>query len=246
MKKYTINHNSSVPLHSQVEEILRELIQKPEYRNGKLLPKEEDLAKRWGISRNTVRQAANKLVIEGHLIRKKGVGTKVIKKSVNTKLDSWTSFTHEMNEKGIPFKTWEINCEWVKPSKEIAEILEIKSNKKILKMTRLRGIGQGPVVFFVSYFHPRIGLSGEEDFNRPLYEMLEEDYHTVVALSKEKISVKKSEKWLASKLKLRTGSPILFRERLVYDPGERPVEYNVGFYNPDNFTYSIEIRRTQT
>jgi len=239
----SINHRSSIPLHSQVEQILRELVKEPEYQDGKLFPKEVDLAKRLGVSRNTVRFAANRLVIEGLLVRKKGVGTKVVNKPVTTKLDSWVSFAHEMHEMGIHFKTWEVSSEWVVPENDIANYLEITSDKKVLKMCRLRGLGQGPVVYFESYFHPRIGLTGNEDFSRPLYEVLDKDYHTVAAISREEISVGVANKKVASKLQIKLKSPVLLRKRIVLDPGERPVEYNIGFYNPDSFTYSIEIRR---
>ena len=72
-----LDHASSKPLHVQAEEILRKLIESEEYKNGKFLPNEVDLSERLNISRNTLRQAINKLVFEGLLIRKKGVGTKV-------------------------------------------------------------------------------------------------------------------------------------------------------------------------
>jgi len=39
------------------------------------------------------------------------------------------------------------------------------------------------------------------------------------------------------------GAPILQRLRMVYDPGNRPVEYNIGFYRGDRFTYKIESER---
>lgn len=77
-----IDPNSSKPLHLQAEEILRRLIEENDYKNGKLLPSETDMSKQLNISRNTLRQAINKLVIEGLLIRKKGVGTKVTKKGI--------------------------------------------------------------------------------------------------------------------------------------------------------------------
>ena len=75
-----LDHASSKPLHVQAEEILRKLIESEEYKNGKFLPNEVDLSERLNISRNTLRQAINKLVFEGLLIRKKGVGTKVCSK----------------------------------------------------------------------------------------------------------------------------------------------------------------------
>ncbi len=43
--EFKIDHNSAIPLHVQVEEILRKMIQKPEYQEGKLLPNEVDIAK---------------------------------------------------------------------------------------------------------------------------------------------------------------------------------------------------------
>ena len=79
--KFKIDHSSAVPLHAQVETLLRELIELPKYKNGGLLPKEVDLAKQLGISRNTLRQATNKLEYEGLLVRKKGVGTRVAEKN---------------------------------------------------------------------------------------------------------------------------------------------------------------------
>lgn len=66
-----LDHNSDKPLHMQAEEVLRKLIETEEYRNGKLLPNEISLSEQLSISRNTLRQAINKLVFEGLLVRKK-------------------------------------------------------------------------------------------------------------------------------------------------------------------------------
>ena len=91
-----LNPNSTVPLHKQAQDLLRELIESDEYKNGKMLPNEVDLAKQLNISRNTLRQAINQLVIEGRLIRKKGVGTKVAHKGITGGVKNWHSFTQEM------------------------------------------------------------------------------------------------------------------------------------------------------
>jgi GntR family transcriptional regulator len=110
-------------------------------------------------------------------------------------------------------------------------------------MERLRGQPEGPFVYFVSYFHPRIGLTGKEDFLRPLYEILEKDYMVIASLSKEEITARAADKFLAEKLNLEVGSPILVRKRYVYDQGERPIEFNMGYYRADSFVYTIESRR---
>ena len=80
---------------------MRALIEQPSYRNGEFLPKEVDIAEKLGVARNTVRHAISKLVNEGLLVRKKGVGTKVATGRIPTRLDSWWSFTKEMQAKGI-------------------------------------------------------------------------------------------------------------------------------------------------
>ena len=68
-------------MHKQAESFLRDLISSDEYK-GKMLPNEIELAEQLKISRNTLRQAINKLVSEGLLIRKKGVGTRVAEKYI--------------------------------------------------------------------------------------------------------------------------------------------------------------------
>jgi GntR family transcriptional regulator len=238
-----IDHNNPLPLHIQVESLLRELIQMPEYQKGRFLPPEVELASKLGISRNTVRQATNKLEIEGLLVRKKGVGTRATEKTLTTNLDQWHGFTQEMTQKGIAFKTFEIVLKWVNTEPKIAAFFGIPENTSILCLSRLRGDDEGPYVFFESYFHPRIGLTGKEDFTRPLYDLLENDFHVIPSLSKERIKARLASSITAKRLKIHAGEPVLVRERYVLDPGDRPIEYNIGFYKADKFTYAIDIKR---
>jgi GntR family transcriptional regulator len=243
MVKYSIDHKSPIPLHAQAEALLRKMIEEPQFRNGGFLPNEVDLAKNLGISRNTIRQALNKLVFEGLLVRKKGVGTKVADRSVSSKVSNWLSFTQEMEAKGLVPMTFDIQVSWVYPSPEVANVFGTPEDKKVLKLVRLRGLKDNPFVYFVSWFHPRVGLSGEEDFSRPLYDIMEQDFSTIAKLSKEEISATGADKHIAGHLSIPTGFPVLVRKRVVYDPGDRPIEYNVGYYNSESFIYSIESDR---
>lgn len=241
--KFKIDHSSALPLHAQVETLLRKLIELPEYKNGGLLPKEVDLAKQLGISRNTLRQATNKLEYEGLLVRKKGVGTRVAEKTVTTQLDHWHSFTNEMSAQGLSFKNYRLVVEWVEADSKIATFFNIPEATSVLKLSRLRGDEEAPFVYFESYFHPRIGLTGNEDFSKPLYDLLENDFHVVASLSREKLKARLATTITAKRLQIGAGDPVLVRERFVYDPGDRPLEYNIGFYKADKFTYKIDIRR---
>lgn len=241
--KLILNHKSNIPLHFQIEEQLREAIKMEKYQNGEKLPNEMDLSKQLGISRNTLRQSINKLVYEGLLVRKKGIGTFAKKAGVSSKAQNWLSFSQEMKEMGVAVKNYELKISWVAPEKELCLFFDIKEDSEILKMERVRGKEEYPFVYFISYFNPRIGLKGNEDFSKPLYELLENEYHSVAKLSKEEISALSATNVLAEKLKIKTGDPILKRMRFVYDPGNRPLEWNVGYYRADSFKYTLEFER---
>lgn len=238
-----IDHKSPVPLHIQAEQLLRKLIEDPRYKSGEYLPNEIDLSRKLGISRSTLRQSINKLVYDGLLVRKKGIGTKAAGPTVSSRSNNWLSFSQEMTAKGIKVKNFELHIAWEVPEKEAANFFNIPEEAKVLKLVRTRGKAEGPFVYFISYFNPRIGMTGEEDFNRPLYEILEKDYSTVVKLSKEEISARSAGPFLAKKLDLSPADPILMRKRFVYDAGQHPVEYNIGYYRADSFVYTVESER---
>lgn len=238
-----IDHDSKVPLHVQVESLLRHLISSPEFKNGAFLPKEVELASRLGVSRNTIRQATNKLEYEGLLKRKKGVGTVATqKKKLATELGHWYSFTQEMKERGVHVVNISLKAEMVVPAAAVQQFFHIPAGQKVLRVSKLKGTSEvSPIVYFESYFHPRIGVRPEDDFTVPLYAMLQKEYGIRVVRSSEHISARTAGR-LAEKLRVKRGSPILVRERFVYDPDDRPIEYNMGYYRSDRFIYSIDIK----
>ena len=238
-----LDRKSVVPLHKQAEDLLRELIEKQEYKNGKLLPNEVDLAAQLHISRNTLRQAINQLVYEGLLVRKKGVGTKVAVKGITGGVQNWRSFSQEMKMLGVEIKNYELRISFRKPSPEVAAFFGTDTDTPCVVMERLRGNPQRPFVQFVSYFNPRLPITGEENFNQPLYDMLEEQYGIVVKTSREEISARLAGDKLAGKLDITAGDPVLIRKRFVLDVNDVPVEYNIGYYRADSFTYSLVATR---
>lgn len=237
-------HNGK-PLHVQAEEVLRKLIESEEYKNGKLLPNEVQLSEQLNISRNTLRQAINKLVFEGLLIRKKGFGTKVVKKGITGGVKNWLSFSQEMKMLGIEIRNFELHISYKKPTEEIGNFFNLPPEKNIrcVVLERVRGNKDYPFVSFISYFNPSIPLTGDEDFNQPLYGLLESKFNIVVKTSKEEITARLAGESLAEKLEIKPSDPILIRKRFVYDVNGMPVEYNIGYYRADSFTYTIEAER---
>ena len=240
-----LNPNSEKPLHIQAEEVVRELIELEEYKNGKLLPNEILLSEQLNISRNTLRQAINKLVFEGLLVRKKGYGTKVLRKGITGGVKNWLSFSQEMKMLGVEIKNFELHVCFRKPSEEIRSFFNISSENenKCLVLERVRGNKEYPFVYFISYFNPEIPLTGDEDFTQPLYGVLENNYNIIVKTSKEEISARLAGETIADKLDIKSSDPILIRKRFVYDIHGVPIEYNIGYYRADSFAYTIEAER---
>ncbi len=238
-----LDPSSSIPLHKQAEQMLRRLIESEEYKNGKMLPKEVDLSKQLNISRNTLRQAINQLVVEGLLVRKKGVGTKVARKGINGGVKNWLSFSQEMKKLGIEVRNYELHLSYKKATPEIAGFFGCEEEARCVVMERVRGNTSFPFVYFISYFNPALPVTGEENYNTPLYEMLEKNYGIVVKLSKEEVSARLAGDFIAERLEIAANDPILIRKRFVYDVNGMPVEYNIGYYRAGASTYTLEAER---
>lgn len=72
------------------------------------------------------------------------------------------SFTQEMKTLGIVPMNYELHVSWTKPTDDIALFFNAPDVKRILKLERLRGNQEYPFVYFISYFNPKIGLTGSE------------------------------------------------------------------------------------
>ena len=221
------------------------MISSEEYQNGKLLPNEIDLARDLNVSRNTLRQAINKLVFEGKLIRKRGYGTWVSRKTLTSGIKNWMSFSQEMMQLGVKVRNYELHLSTGVPPEEVLNFmgLEREGDCYCLKLERVRGNENFPFVVFESWFNPSIGVSQDDNFALPLYELLEKKYGVIVHTSVEEISAQLAGSALAQKLRASEHDPILKRKRFVYDINGNPVEYNVGYYKADSFTYTITSER---
>jgi GntR family transcriptional regulator len=238
-----LDHRNRLPLHSQVEQLLRELIQRPEYQKGALLPNEVALSRQLGISRNTLRAGIARLVYDGLLERKAGVGTRVAHAPRESGIGEWHSFTHEMERKGIAVQTFAIDARFVNAAGETTRALKIGAGRPVLRLDRLRGWDGAPVVHFRSFVHPRLELSGREDFSRPLYEVIASETGALADHAHEEMRAVAAGAAMAKLLRVHKGTPLLQRKRVVYDAGDRPIEYAVVLYLSSRFTLTLDLRR---
>jgi GntR family transcriptional regulator len=238
-----LDHKSSTPLRAQVEQLLRDLVRRPQYQRGALLPDEVKLASQLGISRGTVRSGISKLVFEGVLERKAGVGTRVSPCHVESGIRAWRSFTREMAAKGITVQNFRIGYRLVAPSAEAAQALQLNSATRVWRLDRVRGWNGKPVLQSTSWFHPRLGLKGDEDFTSPLYEILEKTTGVRPHHAREQFLATIADAHTARLLRVAAGDPLLLRRHTVFDPGNRAFEFAEVCYVSARFTLTMNMRR---
>lgn len=230
------------PLCRQIERWLRRLIRRPEYRGGRPLPDEITLARRLGVTRNTLRAAMAPLVFEGLLERTPRVGTRVAGPRVGTSLAAWGSFTEEMRRKGIAIENLELSLSRVQADAVAAAALGLKAGTEVWFLRRVRGWRGIPAVLACSWLPPWLGLKGDEDFDRPLYQVLREATGAVPATSREEITAVAADAALGRALRVPRGTPVLLRLRTVLDRRGRPLEFNRNYYRADRYTLTLELR----
>lgn len=65
------------------------------------------------------------------------------------------------------------------------------------------------MVYFESYFHPGIGLLENENFEKPLYELLDGDRYIIPVYSREEIRASAATEKIARLLKIKKREPVL-------------------------------------
>jgi GntR family transcriptional regulator len=238
-----LNHRSAVPLHAQAQQLLRELVRQPAYREGALLPDELTLASRLGISRGTLRAGIAQLVHEGLLERRAGVGTRVRSPAAESGIGAWRSFSQEMARKGIRVENYRQEFIRAGADEAAARALQIKFGTKTWRLDRVRGWSGQPVLRSRSWFHPRLGLTGREEFDGPLYEVLERETGARPEKAREEFMAVAADTDLAKLLAVKRGQPLLLRSHTVFDTGGRPIEFAEVHYVSPRFALTLDIRR---
>src|SRR5260370_3504080 len=102
----------AAPLYLRIQGSLRTKIGSGELAEGARLPSESELAERFETTRGTVRQALAQLTFEGLIERRKGLGTFVASRPVESRIEAQRprSFEEPMNEDGAQVGGRLISC----------------------------------------------------------------------------------------------------------------------------------------
>jgi GntR family transcriptional regulator len=238
-----LDASDPAPLHARIERELRRMMALPEFRKGELFPDELTLANRFGVSRGTVRVALARLVDQRLLERKPGVGTRVLPAPAESSIGEWRSFSREMARRNITVETYFLDARRFAARGRVAQALQIAAGAEVLRLDRVRGWENRPVLHSRSWFHPRLRLTAAADFSRPLYELIQTVTGAVAESAREELAAVRATTALARHLQVPAGEPLLLRCHTVFDTGKRPMEFAEVHYVSARFTLTLDLKR---
>lgn len=169
----TLERNSPVPLYHQLAQAIERAIDSGDLAPGDRLENELSLTSRLGLSRPTARQAIQELVKKGLLVRKRGVGTQVVRSTfrrderLSSLYDDLAAAGKRPGTSLLEFAMVELDAELVKEF-DVREL----AGQPYRKIRRVRLSDDIPLAVLTNYLPPRFALTEADLRERGLYACL--------------------------------------------------------------------------
>jgi len=238
-----IDKLSRIPLHLQLERLLREQV--ATMSPGERLPTEKELKEQYQLSSSTVRQALQSLVNQGLVVRKIAKGTFVAPTPIREELSALLGFSQMAQLMGFTPGSKLVEAGFVPASEHVAKLLQLPLRSEIAKLVRVRYADSEPICLETSYFRKHIGalLMNEDLATAAYYPILEQKYGIKFAAARETIGAAVAGAKEAELLGIPKRSPVLTVERVTYSLEEIPSEVAYHLYRADRYRYGIWRRR---
>jgi len=205
----------STPYYRQVYELLRKQILDEVFAEGDLLPSENELCAKHGVTRPTIRHALDALVNDGLIVKHKGKGS-IVRRNPNVvgilSILGITSALGKHNlQTEIIVKPHTTN--WPEPFPFHLSDHEIRAG--CICMERLRRITDKAIFYERTYlpasYFPRFTQRNME--NRSLFEVLRKGYHVEIKGGEQLIRSIPADNQISEYFSVSQGHPVLYLER---------------------------------
>lgn len=201
------------------------------------IERERQLADRFGVSRETVRQALAALQFEGIIYTIHGSGSYVAKKRVTKRL-KLMSFSEELISRGMV------------PTSKLLTVSNVAQAPgdhtppgPFLRIERLRLGDNRPMSLEVSYVSNEIAPDlREKDLSSSVYEILRNDYGVKIESAEEHISPIVLDANQASLLDAKEGEPAFEIIRIALDIRGREIERSTSIRPGDRYDFAYHVR----
>jgi DNA-binding GntR family transcriptional regulator len=238
--RVTLDRSSPVPLYYQVAGALQRLIETDALPPGSRLTNEIELADRLGVSRPTMRRAIQYLVDRGQVVRKRGVGTQVVRSRVNRPLDL-TSLHDDLARDGRSPTTQVLEVAREPAGEVPATALGVRSGAEVVRVRRLRSADGEPIALLTNYLPSGLlELSVDRLSGRGLYDLMRAA-GVQIRVADQTIGATAATAEQAALLGERKGAALLTMTRTAYDDVGRAVEYGTHVYRASRYSFSLTL-----
>lgn len=241
---YAVNKRSPVPYYLQLADTLRAEIEQNGAPGGHALPSENQLQRKYNISRATVRSALGALEREGIIYRRRGKGSFVAVRRIESDVTALVSTSEDMERRGWALMTNVLKLERVIPPPQVARALELTLRTRVYELTRVRLVDGKPLSLQVAFLPVRLYPDLEaHDLSQSLYHLSENAYHLQYATGREVLRARAATRQEAAILKLRAGAPVLFCERITYSRDGAAMEFLQAVWRGDRYDFTVNLAR---
>ncbi|MBS1794129.1 MAG: GntR family transcriptional regulator [Acidobacteria bacterium] len=239
----TLTRDGTVPLHTQIAEALRVQIQNDQFKEN--LPSERELAERYAVSRMTVRQALQKLRLEGLIYNERGVGTFVNNRKIDVHTRNLNGFSEEMISLGLRPSSLVLTFRRELAGPDVMRDLGLGAGAEVFYLERLRLADDEPMAFektyLPAYLFPK--LDKFDLTKNSLYRVLGENYDSRMHHAEEVLEAAAAPKRIAEQLGVRGGAPVLVVHRVVFTESHQPIESAHTIYRADRYRATFYLSK---
>lgn len=228
-----LDRSSPVPLYHQLAETMRGAIGDGTLSPGTRLDNEIALADRLGLSRPTMRRALQELVDAGLLVRRRGVGTQVVRPHVSRPM-ALTSLHDDLQRTGQGSTTQVLEHSVGPGTAEVTAALALPEGAPVLTLRRLRSAGGEPLALLTNHLPAALDPGRERLERDGLYQCLREaGVHLRVA--HQTVGARLATAAEARLLGERARSALVTMERTAYDDSGSIVEHGQHVYRASRY-----------
>ncbi len=240
-----IDKSIPTPLYYQLQQIIKEKIEKGVWRPGENIPTENEIMQKYEVSRTTARQAILALVNDGYLRREKSKGTIVTSPTGRKSLvGGLISFSEEMSQKGIAHFSKILDQRVVAANSDIAAKLQLSEGAPIYYLKRIRYLQGQPYLMdehFIPY-HLCPGIETKYQENTSLYQLLEGTYKFNLHHGQIEFEpVSPPTKEMIDLLEIYSTTNLILAERIVYSEKDVPLDYFKAYIHGK---FSIDVLKS--
>lgn len=247
LREVRVDRTASEPAYLQIAASIREMLRGGQIKPETAMPPERVLARQFGVSRMTMRQANDLLEREGLIERRPGRGTFAVQNRIVKQEQETRSFSEEIRSRGGVPSSRLISLKTLEASWSLGEYFGIAPGDPIYEIQRVR-LADDVAIAFESVQIPAAMCPYLERFNlvdHSLYRILEENYGIELARSEEEISAIQPSAVHKKLLRLPRNAAVLLVKRKTFTSDGRPLELAVTAYRGDLYTARVNSTRQQ-